>query len=198
MLVDLCVCTRAKTSIVIFALGLLVVREQIFLLKGRLEICCKHWPSPRNMRQRDTYCRIQNVILFHWYPWWIRFTSVDNCNNRAHAQVWERNAHSKLVTNFEQLTNGRSKNSKKSEILFGGRFISLLQFIMYWSYWYYISSNTVFNSCGKMRFCINPYFEHLILCFYKHECVYVSRWAKTLQSTTHSNTNKCCRLPEVH
>lgn len=35
-----------KTSIVIFALGLLVLKEQILLLEGGLQSCWKHWPSP--------------------------------------------------------------------------------------------------------------------------------------------------------
>lgn len=85
--------------------------------------------------------------------------------------------------------------------LWGGRWRSRLQSRMHCLYLYYISSDTVFNICGEMSLCTNPYFKHPVRCFYKHECVCVSRWAKiclSIQSTTLSNSNKCCRLPEVH
>lgn len=55
-----------------------------------------------------------------------------------------------------------------------------------------VSSHTVLNNYGEMSFCLNPYFEHLILCFCKHECVYASWWAKvslrTRSTTTRSTT----------
>lgn len=59
-----------------------------------------------------------------------------------------------------------------------------------------ISSHAVLNNCGEMSFRLNPYFEHLILCFCKHECIYASRWAKVSLSTQ-STTTRSTTLSKI-
>lgn len=83
-------CLWGKTPAVIFAVGLLVLKEQIPVRRQVADML----QSMTLTMEWITYwycseCRIPHFIIFHYYPWriCISMESLDNCNNRARANV---------------------------------------------------------------------------------------------------------------